>query len=134
MSTSERINSQQRDLQIYGPFYKILFINSLIPNNYLGVLSSSIYLKLKTRRSDQTLFYYGRQLWGSILAHSNSDTVKKMAENKILFGINWESISSKFFPFISVIVRENNIIDKLPSQIRIRFNFSILGDSFLNKR
>ena len=98
MSTSERINSQQRDLQIYGPFYKILFIDSLIPNNYLSEFSSSIYIKLKTRRSDQTLFYYGRPLWGSILAHSNSDTVLEMAKNKLLFNIDWESINSKFLP------------------------------------
>ncbi len=87
MTSSERLKSYDVNLPIYEPFYKILFIDSMVPADYVTNLRQSLFQNLKNRKKDQTLFHYGRPLWSALLFNCNSDTnsVLELAKRKLIF-------------------------------------------------
>ena len=105
MSSSERINDLGDKLTIYEPFYKILFIDSMVQKDYYANLKSSLFQNLKERKAEQSLYFYGRPLWGSLLLQSNSnpDSVLELAERKLIFSCDWDSIEDKFLPSLALL-------------------------------
>ena len=105
MSSSERINVSTTNLAIYEPFYKILFIDSMVQKDYFDNLNNSLFRNLIERKAEKTLFFYGRPLWGSLLLQCNSDpdSVLELAHRKLIFSLDWESIRNKFLPSLALL-------------------------------
>lgn len=82
---------------IYPPFYKIIFIDDLIPFECLDEMKKNpnLYSIVKDRDPFK-LFYHGRSLWASLLTYStNKEEVLKLAESKLIFGHEWSKIDEK---------------------------------------
>lgn len=60
--TSSEKSSQKK---IYEPFYKVLFIDHLVPKTYFEKLIENLYNNIDQRDPYKSLFYFGRPLWGS---------------------------------------------------------------------
>ena len=105
MTSSERLKSYDVNLPIYEPFYKIFFIDSMIPADYFTNLKQSLFQSLIQRKKDQTLFHYGRPLWSALLYNCNSDTgsVLELAQRKLIFSSDWESIGDKFLASLALL-------------------------------
>ena len=104
MSPSERL-SESNQVPLYEPFYKILFVDSLVPNDYNQNLKAHLYNGLRNRESYSTLFYFGRPLWGSLLSvpNINHDNVMQMAKNKLIHSKSWDSVKNKFLASIALL-------------------------------
>ena len=102
MSHSERI-SLYSEKPIYEPFYKTLFIDSLVPADYLHGLENSLFNQLKCRKSEETTFYYGRPLWASLLQTKkfSRQSILEFAQCKIIFNDSWKHIKDKYEQFLA---------------------------------
>ena len=103
MSYSERISVYSNNLPIYEPFYKILFIDMMIPTDYLPRLRNSLFRYLKARKSVETTFHYGRPLWATLLQSNNysRQSILDFAQQKLIFSQKWEAIKENYDKFLS---------------------------------
>ena len=104
--TSSEKSSQKK---IYEPFYKVLFIDHLVPKTYFEKLIENLYNNIDQRDPYKSLFYFGRPLWGSLieafkLLNQREAKVFELAQEK-LFNKEWSEIKdeSKIFAAIAVL-------------------------------
>lgn len=96
LSESERL-SLENNKPPYSPFYKTLYIDHMVPDDYFKNLQKSVYSNLILRDPFVGLFLLGRPLWASMLSeekNSRTDILNYVCR-KIQCADNWKHVESK---------------------------------------
>lgn len=97
-NTTMSVSERESNLDLNDPFYQILFTDELIPEKYLSsIRSDHLYEAVSNRDPFESLFYYGRPLWGAFLNACeplvrNNKEILLLAQQKIIFNSNWNEI------------------------------------------
>lgn len=121
------------DKYISSPFYKILFIDALVPITYFNNLKSNLYVNITNRDPFEGLFYHGRPLWGALIESNKKENkvdhaisydlqlqnLMSFVMHKLIFSEKWADINPK---------NDENNFDKIFAAIAlisVRTSFNI---------
>ena len=107
ISESERPYNKPNDsdYNIASPFYKILFIDDLVPLDYFDNLNSNLFTNLTEKDPFKGLFNHGRALWGALieainrtikdqnLLHAEFQNLMNFVIQKVIFCEKWSNLT-----------------------------------------